>query len=256
MRRTEAAESEASRLQAAPIAKKKLGEQVLERLLHLIESGQVKPGEALPSERELMAAYGVGRPAIREALQALQGRGLVAISHGERARVLDLTPQGMFAQIERSARHLLSTSPQTLEHLKEARLMFEASMVRLAAAKATPADVERLQAVLAKQEENRRNSDAFLEADIAFHEGIAAISGNPLFAAVSRAMLRWLADFHRELVRIPGAEAVTLAEHHEILKQLEAHNPEAAAIAMANHLTRVSSLYQSRKGGRRVRSQH
>lgn len=251
MQEIEAPASQKPLIPPSPIARRKLGEQVLEQLLHMIESGAVKPGDALPSERDLMAAYGVGRPAVREALQALQSRGLVAISHGERARVVGLTPESMFGQIERSARHLLSTSPQTLEHLKEARLMFEGSMVRLAAAKATPGDIAELRELLAKQEASRKDSVAFLEADMAFHAAIAAVSGNPLFAAVSRAMLRWLADFHRELVRIPGAEAVTLSEHHEILKQIEAHSPEAAAIAMANHLTRVSSLYHSKKGGRR-----
>lgn len=235
-----------------PIARRKLADEVLERLLLMIESGELKPGDPLPSERDLMASYGVGRPAVREALQALQNRGLVAISHGERARVLGLTPESMFEQIERSARHLMSSSPQTLEHLKEARLMFETSMVRLAAAKATESDIARLREVLARQAACRKDSDGFLEADIELHETIAALSGNPLFAAISRAMLRWLADVHRELVRIPGAEAVTLAEHGAILDKIESHEPEAAAIAMANHLTRVSSLYTAKKGGRRA----
>ncbi len=236
----------------SPIARRKLGEQILEQLLHMIESGAVKPGDPLPSERDLMATFGVGRPAVREALQALQSRGLVAIHHGERARVVGITATSMLDQIERTARHLMSTSPQTLEHLKEARLMFECAMVRLAAAKATPEDIARLRALLAHQETVRRDSQAFLEADMAIHEGIASISGNPLFAAISRAMLQWLADVHRELVRIPGAESVTLAEHAEIVRCIESHHPEAAAIAMANHLTRVNQLYRVRKGGRRA----
>ncbi|MCU0226811.1 MAG: transcriptional regulator NanR [Bryobacterales bacterium] len=236
----------------SPVARRKLGDQILEQLLHMIESGTVKPGDPLPSERELMSTFGVGRPAVREALQALQSRGLVAIHHGERARVLDLTATSMLDQIERSARHLMSTSPQTLEHLKEARLMFECAMVRLAAAKATADDLARLRQLLAAQEAARRDSQAFLEADMALHEGIAAISGNPLFAAISRAMLQWLADVHRELVRIPGTESVTIAEHAEILNCMERHSPEAAAMAMANHLTRVNQLYRVRKGGRRA----
>jgi GntR family transcriptional regulator, sialic acid-inducible nan operon repressor len=236
--------------EGAPIARRKLGDEVRERLLALIESGKLKPGDPLPSERELMATYRVGRPAVREALQALQGLGLVAISHGERAKVLGLTPASMFGQIERSARHLLSTSPQTLDHLKEARMMFETAMVRLAAAKATDQDVEALRAVLARQQQSRKDSKAFMEADIAFHEGIAAISGNPLMAAASSAMLRWLADVHRELVRLPGRESATLEEHHEILEQIAKHRPEAAAVAMANHLTRVVSLYRQNTGGR------
>jgi GntR family transcriptional regulator, sialic acid-inducible nan operon repressor len=234
---------------SAPIARRKLGDEIRERLLELIESGKLQPGDPLPSERELMANYGVGRPAVREALQSLQGLGLVAISHGERARVLGLTPESMFGQIERSAQHLLSTSPQTLEHLKEARMMFETAMVRLAAAKATSDDINCLRSILERQEQSRKNSIAFMEADIAFHEKIAALSGNPLLAAVSSAMLRWLANVHRELVRLPGRETATLQEHHEILDQIAKHRPEAAAVAMANHLTRVVSLYRQKGRG-------
>jgi DNA-binding FadR family transcriptional regulator len=79
------------------IAKRKLSDEVFERLKRLIVEGEKPPGSLMPSERELMTRFGVGRPAIREAMQQLEGMGLVAIHHGERARVLELTPEGLKA---------------------------------------------------------------------------------------------------------------------------------------------------------------
>ena len=65
------------------IQRRKLYQEVLDRLLERIRSGEIPPGAHLPSERELMEFYGVGRPAVREALQALERSGIVEITHGE-----------------------------------------------------------------------------------------------------------------------------------------------------------------------------
>ena len=76
-----------------PIVRRKLSDEVAVRLKNLVVSGILRPGDEMPSERELIGRFGVGRPAIREAMQALANMGLVAVSHGERARVLKLTAQ-------------------------------------------------------------------------------------------------------------------------------------------------------------------
>ena len=66
----------------APIRRRKLYEEVVARLEELIHSEQLKPGEVLPSERDLMLQFGVGRPAIREALFALSRMGSVEVANG------------------------------------------------------------------------------------------------------------------------------------------------------------------------------
>src|SRR6476661_8304947 len=118
----------------APIVRRKLSDEVFDRLRQLIESGQLRAGDEMPSERELMERFGVGRPAIREAMQSLANMGLVSISHGERARVQEVTAQSIMRQVDLSAHIMLQRSSSSLEHLKAARLLFERGMVREAAA--------------------------------------------------------------------------------------------------------------------------
>src|SRR6478736_4620379 len=172
-----------------PIVRKKLSDEVFSRLKLMIETGELKAGDDMPSERELMERYGVGRPAIREAMQALAGKGLVEISQGERAKVLRITAESIFRQVDLPAKLMLSGSSDSLEHLKSARIFFERGMVREAAEKATVQEIGELRARLARQSESLGNAEAFIDADMEFHHFIAKISGNPIFAAVSEAML-------------------------------------------------------------------
>lgn len=226
------------------IVRQKLSDQVLERLREKIETGEIGPGELMPSERDLMEQYGVGRPAVREAMQTMQVMGLITIQQGGRARVNRLSTDTAVQNMDSIARLLLSTSPENLEHLKEARRMFELGMVRIAAERATPADVAALRALVEHQRAEAPEAEAFIRTDMAFHRRIAAISANPIFVALSNAMLSWLFTYHSELLRWTGNEAVTLQEHGLIVDAIEAHAPEKAVEAMRVHLDRSSALYR------------
>jgi DNA-binding FadR family transcriptional regulator len=94
-------------------------------------------------------------------------------------------------------------------------------------------------------QEEVRNPTRFVALDIRFHTLLAEISGNPILQAVSEAMLQWLFEFHSELVRFPGHEDVTLADHREIYKRVAERDVEGAERAMIDHLTRANA--QSRK---------
>jgi DNA-binding FadR family transcriptional regulator len=227
---------------ADPIPRRKLHQEVLDRLVARIHAGEFVPGEQLPSERDLMETYGVGRPSIREALQQLERSGLVSISHGERARVLLPTAQAMVGQMTDAARYLLSVDPQTIGHLKEARVLLEAGVARLAAERA---DAEGLAVLRQRLDEHRKAGlDDFLARDVAFHRQIAVMSGNPVFPAVVEGMLTWLGTYYRSLVRAHGAETLTLQEHQRIYDAIAAGQADEAAQAMSDHLNRANALYR------------
>lgn len=227
------------------ILRRKLSDEVMERLRRMIACGELAPGDAMPSERDLMARFGVGRPAVREALQSLRQMGLITIVHGERSRVNALSAGSVLKQADEVARLFLAASAENLEHLKQARRMFEVGMIELGAPGATDADASELRAILDRQRA-ALNADlgAFVRADMAFHGRIARLSGNPLFGAVSDAMLGWLFRHHAELLHWSGRETVTLAEHAAILDRIVARDAEGAAAAMRAHLDRSNALYR------------
>jgi DNA-binding FadR family transcriptional regulator len=231
-------------LKGTPIQKRKLADDVRERLLEMIESGELRPGDVLPSEREMMDGLGVGRPAIREAMQALERAGLIQIRHGERARVAEPSMDRMIDQMTDSMKHLLVHSSASLENLKDARLTFELEMARRAAERCRPADIAMLERTVDEQEASAGNPTSFRLLDGRFHREIAALSGNPIWPALSDALFRWLNDFHVDLVSVPGKERLTLAEHRGIIAAIASGNPEAAAMAMRDHLTRANELYR------------
>ncbi|GBD45114.1 HTH-type transcriptional regulator LutR [bacterium HR40] len=227
-----------------PVRRRKLADEVEARLLALIREGGLRPGDPLPSEREIMTSCGVGRPAVREAMQRLERMGLVEIRHGERARVACPSIARTIRQVGETVRHLLAHSPASLEHLKEARATFEKETARIAAERRTPAKVARLRELLAEQEAARLEPERFTALDGLLHREIAAISGNPIFPAVVEAVFGWLSRYHLRLVRVRGAEFLTLAEHRAIVEAIAAGDGEAAAAAMQAHLLRANALYR------------
>src|SRR5690606_21384788 len=226
-----------------PIQKKKLYQEVLDRLITAILNSEFPPGSQLPSERELMNMIGVGRPSIREAMLTLQQMGLIKISHGERARVINPTPEVIINQISAAMIMLLATSSRGLDELKEARLWLETSLASMATRNATAKDLEALAASVRELQEARGDQARFVAADMGFHGIIADMSGNSMVAAVTKGMLEWLSRFKRELVSVRGKERLTIEEHEKIYKAIAAGDAEAASQAMRDHITRSNKLY-------------
>lgn len=216
----------------------------MDRLLELIKAEGLEPGDKLPSERNLMVRYGVGRPAIREALQNMAHVGLITLTQGERASVAAPDFSNVMQAVSLTTSGILRSSSESLDELKEARLLFELQMVRLATQRASAAAIKKLEDRYHAHVDSLTDSDAFLKNDALFHREIAAMTGNTIFANLSQALIEWLAEFHQELVRLPGAENMTLSEHASILDAIRARDADAAETAMRIHLTRANSLYR------------
>ncbi|MBA1242821.1 transcriptional regulator NanR [Pseudomonas japonica] len=218
------------------IQRKKLSDIVFEQLISLIEEENLQPGDQMPAERELMETFGVGRPVVREAMQRLAGMGMITIQHGERARVGRVDMHSMIGQIDLAARHLLSSSAENVDHLRQARALFETGLVKVAAERASDADIAVLEDVVARMH-TFRDSDDFILIDMEFHGELARISGNPIYMAISRAILEWMADYRREMLRFKEREQ-TLREHEAILACIKARDPAGAERAMSDHLVK------------------
>jgi DNA-binding FadR family transcriptional regulator len=226
-----------------PVVRRKLSHEIFDRLVRSIQSGELAPNDRLPSERELMLRYGVGRPAIREAMQSLQQMGLIRIAHGERARVTMPTADAIIDQVSGAMVQLLGRVPGGLDELKDARLLFEVGLVQVAARRVTPESARLLNDAAETCHRAAGDHPRFLAADMAFHRQIATMSGNTLIRALSAGMLDWLIKFRTDLVSARGAEQLTLQEHARIAAAITAGDPAEAAAAMTDHLTRANRLY-------------
>ena len=134
-------------------------------------------------------------------------------------------------------------SENFVRDVKQARLLLEIELVRIAAQLGTPADAERLRAALEANRKAISDSVTFLETDMAIHNLIASISGNTLFIAMSRDMLGWLARFQTEAVHIEGSVMLSHREHAKIIELVVDHDADGAARVMREHLSRSHLAY-------------
>lgn len=221
--------------------RQKLADDVAEQIARRILSGRLGDGQRLPSERELMSLFGVGRTTVREALQALQFRGLITISHGRRASVG--TGGGT---VPRSfADDALATirDAATIDDLKDFRALVEVKLAARAAQRASPDDIRELEAALLANRRAIATRRGYLKTDIAFHKKIAAIAGNRLLERLVGQLLESLARQRLDLLHVRGANLLSHDEHAAIARAIADGDPAAAADAMERHLLRSNALY-------------
>ncbi len=225
------------------IVRLKLSDQVYQRLREMVATGELAAGDFVPSERELMERFSVGRPAVREALQTMQNKGLITITHGERSRVNVLTAGVAFNQLDDIARLLLSSEPSNIEHLKQVRHILELATTKIAAKKCNAQDIRDLTKLIEMQRAQLGTAEAFMKADIAFHTRLAEISGNPIIEAITEMMLTWLFKYHASLLLWSGREETTLSEHLAIVTALGSADINGAVCAMDDHLNRSGGQF-------------
>jgi GntR family transcriptional repressor for pyruvate dehydrogenase complex len=229
------------------IPRRRLSDEVKARLERMIHSGEYAPGDQLPSERDLMEHFGVGRPSVREALFSLQQLGLVTISSGERARVTLPTPERLLHGLDGAVHHLLATA-EGERNFQDARLFFEVGLARHAASFGTPEDVRRLELALGANRRAMGDVDAFERTDVAFHYVLAEIPRNPVYLAIHEAVVAWLTRQRTLSLRNEGAARQAYNWHVRIFEAVVERDPDAAEAAMRDHLEGVAELYWQARG--------
>ena len=232
---------------AIAIKRRKLYEEVVDHLERMIHEGEFADGR-LPSERELMRLFGVGRPAIREALFHLRKMGLVEIRSGERAKLTCPTPQFVIDSLAGTARHMIK-APGGVQNFQNARLFFEIGLARHAAAHATDADLAEFAEALETNRLSIGDLKRFEETDVAFHYVLALIPQNPIFTAIHTALAEWLHE-QRRTTLAPGQDVRAWQAHRAIYEAVAARDADRAEEAMRAHLDYVARRYSDVVEGR------
>lgn len=232
----------------APIQRRAISEHVTQRLLNLIQAGVLKPGQKLPTERELAEMLGVGRPTLREALRALALLGIIVKRQGDGVFISALDPESMLAPLH----FFVGLKPHHLDALFEARFVIEAGIASLAAERLTAETIELLQSCIAQGEKSVEDPAKFLEVDVEFHRLISEGADSPFLQRVAQS-LHILGKASREItVQLPGIRQQVHADHQKILEALVNRNPAQASESMLRHLKNVQEAYhrhRSQTGG-------
>jgi GntR family transcriptional repressor for pyruvate dehydrogenase complex len=205
---------------------------VTRRLLHYFTSGHIERGGRLPSERRLAESLGVGRSAVREALAALELLGVVSVRPGSgtylKSSASELLPQTLSWGV-------LLDEPRTRE-LIDVRHALEVEAARSAATAATPAALAELEATVAAMAQHGHDFPAFVEADMRFHQLLAAGTGNVTLADLLTTLRSLLRVWVERAVADGEHTSLTLREHTAVLDAVRSRDPVAAAAAMDRHM--------------------
>ena len=208
---------------------------LVQRVVACIEeqilSGRISSDQLLPPEGQLCLDLGVSRTVVREAMRILETRGLVEVCQGKLSRVKAIDPTHAINSLTR----FLQRADHPLLHLVEVRQQLETGIARLAARRATP---EQLEAMEAANEDlvHSNTLDQQIDADLHFHTLLADASGNPVFGVLLAPLGYLMRLSRRETLSQTGMERAIVG-HREILAAVQRHDPDAAQRAMLDHLT-------------------
>jgi GntR family transcriptional regulator, transcriptional repressor for pyruvate dehydrogenase complex len=215
-----------------PVRLESASEQAMNRLIGLVRSGELKPGDRLPTQRELPQMLGLSQTVIREAIRGLAAMGIVEIRHG----------QGVFV---RSVSAEMLIEPETLFFLLEKEAFFQAIEVRrileveavaLAAERATPEDLAGLRDLLQQMNAAAKSADP-LRYSAEFHMRLARASHNDVLAAMMQSFIRLIAQAATPIARaVPDASEQEYPQHYALYRAVASGDPEKARQQMRKHV--------------------
>jgi GntR family transcriptional regulator, transcriptional repressor for pyruvate dehydrogenase complex len=212
---------------------------VTNSVLDLITSNALRPGDRLPSERDLATRFGVSRTVVREALRSLAAKGVLDVHSGSGAVVARVgmgTASEMLRLFVLSARQGPGADRVEYEQIDDVREMLETRVARIAATTARPEDLDELRSLHAEMTAAREDTELASQLDVAFHRAIAVSTHNPLYIVMLDSIEPVLLEIRLKTLGVPGRPARALEAHQQILDFIVAGDPVGAEAAMVAHL--------------------
>jgi GntR family transcriptional regulator, transcriptional repressor for pyruvate dehydrogenase complex len=216
------------------IPHQRISELVSEKILELIRAGELKAGDRLPSEHELVRQLGVGRTSVREALQRLKAVGVVTVERGRGAFVSQLSAADAHADFLRwSVVHQFAA-----QDLMESRMALEQMAAAAAAVRGTAEQIAAIENFHISHLSAAERGDlaAVIEADTAFHQAILTASDNPMLERQCAMVTPELVEFREQAYQIPGAPQRASEYHGAIVEAIKLRDSGAARAAMIDHM--------------------
>jgi len=217
------------------LERRSISEQVANRILSMIKSGNLKSGDRLPTEAQMGIAFGISRPPLREALKALTLMGVLESRQGGRYTVTDLSPSRLVAPFN----VMLSVGEYDVHEHFEARAVVDLELVRIGTERATP---EQRQRILQHAVDGRAfldDSVAFRLLDIEFHQSLNDAANNRLLSALAQGLYDIGLDVRRVASSMPGNIEKSVNQHIAVAEAIIARDPDAAVAAYRKHLEHV-----------------
>jgi GntR family transcriptional repressor for pyruvate dehydrogenase complex len=217
-----------------PLKRTDVTQLVVDRLINLLEQGVLKPGSKLPPEPEMSKLLGISRPSLRQAYKALSILGILRAVPGDGTYISDSTSKILSTPLT----FLMLMKRISLDEIFEFRMMLEANLSGLAAARASETELQamsfHIDHMAANLEESQR--DEYLASEYEFHNCIARAAHNNLLLEIIGIVGGLLWETRKTLVNMVPNRREDLEEHRGILAAISGRNPEAAADAMRHHL--------------------
>jgi GntR family transcriptional repressor for pyruvate dehydrogenase complex len=219
------------------VRRNKVYEEVAKQIERLILK-KLKPGDKLPSERELAESLRVSRSSIRDAIRGLELMGLVEPRQGTGTIVREVSVETVinpFADALKRRQELVS-------ELLDFRKMLEPPLAARAATHAAPEEISEMEEILQRQEQKQRQGEAAIAEDTEFHYNVALASGNSVVLKVLDVLMDLLRDTRQRSLQVEGRAQKSLAGHRRILAAIKRHDAEAAKSAMRRHIEDVEEI--------------
>jgi GntR family transcriptional repressor for pyruvate dehydrogenase complex len=231
-------------VELAPLRTPPLKEQVIQVLMRLIGQGALRPGDRLPTERELSEQLAVSRSTVREAIQFLQALGVVEIRHGSGSFVAASASRSQ--ELRRKWRHWTRNHAGRVHELLEVRQGIESFAAELAAARVaagtgTSTPLQSMAAAIAEMEEAGKAGDvpALVRADMLFHRALCDAAGNAALVEFAELLGAQLVRERAASFDLDGRPERSHVEHREIYEAVAAGDPARARTAVLEHLRSV-----------------
>lgn len=219
-----------------------IAERIADSLKSAIIKGRFRPGDTLPSERELAEKYGVNRSSVREAVKRLQGWGLVQVKHGGSTRVRDFL-LGKGLELLPSLVEVGQVDPSVLREVHELRGMLLGWCAEQAAERATAEQVSKLEAMVAQMEKAKAKPKTLQVLDYEFFEQLVGSTGNRLLEVFSQLVREVYLRAPERFVGLYRRGVFDLTLHQRAVAAIRQRNARPAGEAMREHAATAMRTY-------------